>query len=97
MICKMFGFPKPTLQFRFHPERLWRADFAWPDQKLLVEIEGGIWMRGGGGHSHPMGIEKDIEKHNAAVALGWRLIRVTDKMLARKRWPELIVLLQKFL
>jgi hypothetical protein len=28
-----------------------------------------------------MGIEKDIEKYNAAAVMGWVVIRVTDKML----------------
>ena len=34
------GLPEPAQQFRFHPVRLWRADFAWPDAKLLVEVDG---------------------------------------------------------
>lgn len=58
--------------------RQFRADFAWPAFKLLVEIQGGLWMRGGGGHSHPMHIEGDIEKQQCAVLLGWHLFPVTS-------------------
>lgn len=37
---------RPVMQFKFAaPERLWRADFAWPDQKLLVEVDGGGFGR----------------------------------------------------
>jgi very-short-patch-repair endonuclease len=76
---------------------MWKADFAWPAQKLIVECEGGIWKRGGGGHSHPLGIERDIEKYNAATLLGWRILRLTDKMLAKKRLGETAQLLRSAL
>jgi len=80
-LARGLGVHKMTEQYRFHPTRLWRLDFAWPELKIGFEIEGAIWMRGGGGHSHPLGIEKDIEKYNAAALLGWRIIRITGKML----------------
>lgn len=75
------GAPPMQTQYRFHPERLWRFDFAWPQRKIAFEIEGGIWRKGGGAHSHPQNIERDIEKLNAAALLGWRVIRITGKML----------------
>lgn len=52
-------------------------DLAWPSRMLAVEIEGGIWRRGGGAHSHPLDILRDIERINEAVFLGWRVLRVT--------------------
>lgn len=57
-------------------ERQFRFDYAWPAKKIAVEIEGGIWRKGGGAHSHPTGILRDIEKYNLAVMQGWRVIRV---------------------
>ena len=38
----------PTLEkeFRFHPVRKWRADFAHLESKTLIEIEGGIYVNG---------------------------------------------------
>lgn len=27
-------------EWRFHPVRMWRFDFAWPDQKVALEIDG---------------------------------------------------------
>lgn len=33
--------PTPVREHRFHPERKWRFDIAWPEQKLAVECEGG--------------------------------------------------------
>jgi len=68
-------------EFRFHPTRLWRLDFAWPEKKIGVEVEGGIWRPGGGAHSRPSNIERDIEKHNTLMQMGWRVLRITGKHL----------------
>lgn len=66
-------------QYRFHPDRKWSLDFAIPAIKLAIEIEGGIWMRGGGAHSRPANIQRDVEKGNALAMLGWRLLRFTPQ------------------
>jgi hypothetical protein len=40
------GIQVPTREYVFAPPRKWRFDFAWPDIKLAVEINGGIWNNG---------------------------------------------------
>lgn len=72
----------PITEYRFDPNRQWRFDYAWPFRRVAIEIDGGIWRKGGGAHSHPSNILRDMEKHNAAVLLGWRVIRVTPQQLA---------------
>ena len=67
------GIAPPVPEFRFHPSRKWRTDFAWPEQKLAVEIEGGVYIRGR--HVRPVGFTKDMEKYNALAEAGWRLLR----------------------
>lgn len=62
-------------EYVFHQSRRWRFDFAIVEHLIAIEIEGAIWKQGGGGHSHPSGIESDIEKYNAAAVLGWRVFR----------------------
>lgn len=69
------GLPLPIREARFHHVRQWRFDFAWPARRLAVEVEGGEWVRGR--HQRPKGFAKDTEKYNAAVALGWRVLRFT--------------------
>ena len=64
-------------EYRFDPIRRWRLDFAFPDQKLAVEVEGGVWS--GGRHSRGAGFEADCEKYNALTLAGWRLLRFTGK------------------
>lgn len=66
-------------EYRFHPKRKWRFDFADPFQKIAIELEGGVWT--GGRHTRPEGFTKDCEKYNAAALLGWRVFRFTTKML----------------
>jgi very-short-patch-repair endonuclease len=62
-------------EYRFDPERLWRADFAWPAHHLLLEIEGGTYVQGR--HSRGTGMAEDCEKYAAAVLAGWRVLRAT--------------------
>jgi very-short-patch-repair endonuclease len=76
---KSVRLPMPIREFKFHPKRKWRFDFCWPDIKLACECEGGIYIKGG--HSTGQGIEKDIEKYNAAMELGWDVYRCTNKMI----------------
>jgi very-short-patch-repair endonuclease len=73
------GLPMPEREYRFHPVRRWRFDYAWVDAKLAVEVEGGTWQ--GGRHSRGAGYAQDAEKGNTALALGWRLLRYTPGML----------------
>jgi len=75
----MFGLPEPAAEYRFHPTRRWRFDYAYPDAKVAVELEGGTWVNGR--HTRGGGFEKDAEKYNAAVLLGWRVLRFTRGML----------------
>lgn len=63
-------------EYRFHKTRRWRADFAAPSAKLLVECEGGIWLPRGA-HSGGTAITRDAEKSNAAQLDGWMILRFT--------------------
>jgi very-short-patch-repair endonuclease len=71
------GLPKPAREFRFHPRRRWRFDFAWPLYKVAVEVDGGIYCRGR--HVRGSGFERDAEKRNAAVMAGWRVLHFTPR------------------
>jgi very-short-patch-repair endonuclease len=70
----------PVDEFRFHPIRKWRFDFAFIEQKLAIECEGGTWQRKGG-HTTGIGYERDCHKYNAALILGWRVLRFTTGMI----------------
>jgi very-short-patch-repair endonuclease len=72
--------PEPVREYRFHPERRWRFDFAWPANHVAVEVDGGTWGRGR--HSRGRGFAADCEKLNQAALLGWTVLRFTaDNMM----------------
>jgi len=69
----------PVSEFRFHPPRRWRFDFAFLDQKIAVECEGGTWT--GGKHTRGKGFALDCEKYNQASLDGWTLLRFTGDQI----------------
>lgn len=73
--------PPLEREVQFHASRRWRADFAHIESRTLIEIEGGIFLRGGGRHSRGAGYAKDAEKYLEAVLAGWTVIRLTEKQL----------------
>lgn len=74
------------------PGRKFRADFAFPKQRIVVEVDGGVygftftdkhgnqsWRRGG--HSSITGQLRDIERGNQLAIHGWRRLHFTPKEL----------------
>lgn len=72
--------PTPEREYHFAPGRKYRADFAYPDAKLLIEVEGGTWINGR--HNRGIGFERDCEKYNLAALLGFRVVRFTTTMVS---------------
>lgn len=66
-------------EFKFCVDRKWRADFHIIGHMLLVEVEGGIWS--GGRHTRGKGYLGDMEKYNAAVASGYRVLRFSTEQV----------------
>lgn len=75
---KAANIPTPVAEYRFCARR-WRFDWAFIEQKVAVEVEGGIWTQGR--HNRGAGFLADMDKYNTAATLGWRLLRVTPEQL----------------
>lgn len=73
--------PPYVRQYRFaaHLGRRYASDFAWPEYRLLVEIEGGTFVRGR--HTTGAGFHGDCLKYNLAVRLGYQVIRGDTSMV----------------
>jgi very-short-patch-repair endonuclease len=87
---KVSGLPLPERQARLIPGRKYAFDFAWPDQKLACEVDGGVWS--GGRHVTGTGATSDAEKVSLAAGEGYRVLRVTGKQVesgAALRWVEM--------
>jgi very-short-patch-repair endonuclease len=80
--------PEPRPEFQFNSKRKWRFDYAWPSQKLALEVEGGVFTQGR--HTRPVGFLKDMEKYNCAAMMGWRILRTTPDKLIKQETIELI-------
>jgi len=70
---------RPVRQFRFHPVRKWRSDFAFTHYKLLIEVDGGEWVNGA--HNRGAGSARDNEKDHAAIRLGYRVLHFTGSQV----------------
>lgn len=59
--------PELVPEFKFVPGRGFRADWALPDYRILIEVNGGVGMKQGG-HNSWAGIHRDYEKARLAAA-----------------------------
>lgn len=75
--------PKEFVFRGIHGGRKWRFDLAWLAAKVAIEIEGGTGRRRGQPSRHltPKGFDEDCVKYGEAAAMGWRIIRVTPRMI----------------
>ena len=84
------GGPELKREFVFHPERKWRADFAHLESKTLLEIEGGVFIKGGGRHNRAAGFIADAEKYLEAFLAGWNVVRLTEAQITAPLIERLI-------
>jgi hypothetical protein len=66
------GIPAPIYEYKFHPVRRWRFDLCWLPQRVALEVQGGIFVRGR--HSRGAALLKEWEKLNTAAGMGWRVL-----------------------
>lgn len=57
-------------QYRWYPGRRYRADFAHPPTRLIVELDGEA-------HRIKNRFHDDIRKSQDAILIGWRLLRIS--------------------
>jgi len=71
------GLPRPRTQHEICREGrlLARADFAWPDAKVVLEADGF------GFHATPEAFERDRRRNNELALEGWRVYHVTPARL----------------
>jgi hypothetical protein len=85
------GLPKPVQEYWFHPTRNWRFDYAWPNRKVAIEIDGGTWIQGR--HNRGSSFWAEKEKLNEAASMNWLVLhyppgRKGDFKLAKVDWDQ---------
>lgn len=78
-ICKTDLKVDCVKEYKFHPVRRWRFDYAIIEHKIALEVEGGVWTQGR--HTRSQGFLGDMEKYNTATLMGWRVFRCTPDTL----------------
>ncbi|OBF43994.1 hypothetical protein A5787_00915 [Mycobacterium sp. 852002-50816_SCH5313054-b] len=66
------GLPEPVLQYEV-PDlqgRIWRLDFAWPQDRVGAEYDGVDW------HSGPDAFRRDRRRSSALQELGWVIVPI---------------------
>lgn len=79
MLFAAHGLPPWEREYLFHPTLKYRFDYAWPDHRVALEIQGGTYVAGA--HSRGRRQRSDFEKCNAAVLLHWRLFYADTDMV----------------
>ena len=92
-IWRASGGPELEKEFRFHPTRKWRADFAHLPSRTLIEIEGGIYVNGR--HNRGAGFAADLEKYLEAALAGWHVVRLGPNELTSDCIARLVSLVQQ--
>jgi len=93
ILWKASGGPSLKRKYRFHAELRWRADFAQLEARMLIEIEGGIWVNGR--HNRAAGFNADLEKYLEAGLAGWRVFRLGPDQITLENVQRLAALLQE--
>ena len=75
------GLPAPVEEYYHIKGRDFRLDFAWPDRKIGVEVQGMAHRIKGKFHS-------DIEKRALAMLDGWRILEVSGDTVRDERGIE---------
>lgn len=70
----------------------WEFDFCFPDYKLFVEIDGGIWSMGA--HGHPIDIVRNMHKRNDAAHAGYLLLSFATDWVKHGDRPALNFLMR---
>lgn len=80
--------PRPEREYRFHPDRKWRFDYAFIYGGLAVEKQGAIFTNGR--HTRGAALLKEYEKLNAAAELGWRVLFFTPQQICTMEAVDII-------
>lgn len=70
--------PQPLEEYRFDRQRRWRFDFAWPEQRVAVEVDGET------AHARYHQTSRDALKRNAAQVQGWRVLVWTGSLIRQQ-------------
>lgn len=80
---RLLNGPELEKEVKIDDSRRWRGDYAVETAtgKWLIELEGGVYLKSGGGHRSKGGYIDDVFKYNTASMRGFKLIRIATGMI----------------
>ena len=79
------NFPSPQKDYKPFKQNNMEIDFAWPDLKIGIEVNGGLYLKRGG-HTSPTGVRRDYYKLNLAQLQGWILLQFPPEYCKEPYW-----------
>lgn len=80
-LCRRYGIAEPQAQYEIETAgRRFRADFCWPDLRLIVECDSWRW------HGGKLKTESDRERDQLLTIAGWIVVHFTRNQI--KLEPE---------
>jgi very-short-patch-repair endonuclease len=67
------GAPRLKAECKWGPDSKYRLDFADPERRLLIEVDGYAW------HSTPDQMRRDLRRRNELNRAGWTILVYTWK------------------
>jgi hypothetical protein len=82
------GLPRPKLQFDISDlgQFVMRADFAWPQHKVALHVDGFAW------HSRRTAFDRDAAQRSRLSSLDWLSITVTHSTIQDGAWLKQLAL-----
>lgn len=90
---KALGITGYQRNVKFIPKRRFEADFYFPELRMVVEVDGGIWLPKSG-HTSGEGYQRDRRRDQLALAHGLQTLRFTSEQI---RSGEAIDYLMRYL
>ena len=98
---RQLGLPAAVAEHGFCAERKWRFDFAFPKERVAIEVQGGIFgtgrkcrtcgQRKAGRHTRGTALVDEYEKLRAAAMLGWRVLPCLPRQIYTRELAEEIL------
>ena len=88
------GLPAAVAEHEFCAGRKWRFDFAFPNHRVAVEVQGGLFT--GGRHTRGLALVKEYEKWRAAAVLGWRILPCIPQQIYSTAFADEVLAALKF-
>ena len=77
---RLLGLSEPEREYRAIEGRRFKFDFCWVQERVLCEVQGGIYGYHPS-HASASGIRRDCEKLNLAISQGWKVYHFTPDMV----------------